>query len=182
VACESEKTIFSNQRKEKVVAFVTWKKGIVQLQQGKMATKGINVVVFLSSVRPNRIADRICKHFLEAISAKGMTPVLMGSTRTFLMNVLINYLINFKLIRNFQIRWNWDSWSSSYRFISCRTLNKHRTGWKYSGQENQERWRISDCLGRVQWRLASGPHKHARPLSTGFVQQSSRRNMHIFAR
>jgi len=74
---------FLKPEKGKSIRVRDLEKGIVQLQQGNMATQGINVVVFLSSVRPNRMADRIWKHLLEAISAKGMTPVLMGMTRKF---------------------------------------------------------------------------------------------------
>jgi len=43
-----------------------------------MACSKLKVVLFLGSVRPNRMAERVRIAFVEAIKANGMEPILLG--------------------------------------------------------------------------------------------------------
>jgi len=43
-----------------------------------MACSKLKVVLFLGSVRPNRMAERVGLALVEAIRGKGMEPILLG--------------------------------------------------------------------------------------------------------
>ena len=48
------------------------------------------IVIFLSSVRPGRMADRVAEFVKQTVSAQGMTPVMLGMLLFFhFLNLII---------------------------------------------------------------------------------------------
>lgn len=68
----------------------------------KLEPHQLSVVVFLASVRPNRMAERVKKFLSVAISAKAMSPIFFGEyLDQFLFYSFVLEIPNVKIIKTF---------------------------------------------------------------------------------